>query len=93
MREHGRSERLSADCLSKTQLRAKPKGAVYGVTLVRCRNVNGGSGMEQSVLRTPEAPVNDGSNYNCLKVGLTLLLEKIRLNAGTPGVSWRTRMA
>jgi len=25
--------------------------------------------MEQSVLRKPEAPVNDGSNYNCLKVG------------------------
>ena len=25
--------------------------------------------MEQSVLLTPEAPVNEGSNYNCLKVG------------------------
>src|SRR5947209_20525923 len=45
----GHSERLSANCLSKTQLHAKPKGAVYGVTLVRCRNVNGGSGMDLSV--------------------------------------------
>jgi hypothetical protein len=43
------------------------------VTLVRCRNVNGGSGMEQSVLRTPEAPMNDGSNYNCLKVAKYLV--------------------
>ena len=73
MRKHGHSERLSADCLSKTQLRAKPKGAVYGVTLVRCRNVKGGSGMTSVVLRTPEAPVNDGSNYNCLKVAKYLV--------------------
>jgi len=29
------------DCLSKTQLRANSKEDVYGVTLVRCRNVNG----------------------------------------------------
>ena len=70
---HGRSERLSADCLSKTQLRAKPKGDVYGVTLVRCWNVNGCTGMEQSVLGKPEAPVNDGSNYNCLKVAKYLV--------------------
>jgi len=73
MRKHGRSERPSGDCLSKTQLRAKPKGDVYGVTLVRCWNVNGGSGIAQAVLRTPEAPVNDGSNYNCLKVAKFLV--------------------
>ena len=29
--------------------------------------------MSQDVLLTPEAPVNDGSNYNCLKVGKLLL--------------------
>ena len=73
MRKHGHSERLSANCLSKTQLRAKPKGDVYGVTLVRCRNVNGGSDMTSVVLRTPEAPMNDGSNYNCLKVAKYLV--------------------
>ena len=39
------------------------------MTLVHCWNVNGCGGMEQSVLPRPEAPVNDGSNYNCLKVG------------------------
>ena len=64
----GRSERTPGDCLSKTQLRAKPQGDVYGVTLVRCRNVNGGGGMSQDVLPTPEAPVNDGSNYKSVVV-------------------------
>ena len=29
--------------------------------------------MEQSVLLSPEAPVNDGSNYNCLKVAKYLV--------------------
>src|SRR3989338_5269272 len=69
MRKHGCNKRAPGDCLSKTQLRAKPKGAVYGVTLVRCRNVNGGGGVQQCALPTPEAPVNDGGNYNRLKVG------------------------
>ena len=61
------------DCLSKTQLCAKPKGAVYRVTLVRCWNVNGGGGMQQCVLLTPEAPVNDGDNYNRPKVAKFLV--------------------
>jgi len=29
--------------------------------------------MSQDVLLTPEAPVNDGSNYNCLKVAKYLV--------------------
>src|ERR1044072_2636628 len=29
-----------SDCLLKTQVRAKPKGAVYGLTPARCWNVN-----------------------------------------------------
>jgi len=56
------------DCLSKTQLCANSKEDVYGVTLVQCRNVNGGGDVSQDVLLTPEAPVNDGDNYNRPKV-------------------------
>ena len=61
------------DCLSKTQLCANSKEDVYRVTLVQCRNVNGGGGMSQDVLLTPEAPVNDGNNYNCPKVAKFLV--------------------
>ena len=57
-----------SDCLSKTQLRANSKEDVYGVTLVRCRNVNPGGDLTSVELLTGEAPVNDGNNYNCPKV-------------------------
>jgi len=86
MRSMARSERTPGDCLSKTQLRAKPQGDVYGVTLVRCRNVNGGGGVPQGALPTPEAPVNDGSNYNCLKVGNSLLLQNLT-------ICWKLRVS
>ena len=62
------------------------------MTLVRCRNVNGGGDVPQGALPTPEAPVNDGSNYNCLKVAKYLAIiagsigsnsyQQIWLNAG-----------
>ena len=42
--------------------------------------------MEQSVLLTPEAPVNDGSNYNCLKVGEAAFIKSDYL-LETPGIS------
>ena len=64
---------MLGDCLSKTQLCANSKEDVYRVTLVRCWNVNGSGDMAQAVLPMPEAPVNDGSNYNCLKVAKYLV--------------------
>ena len=33
----GGTESLLVDCLSKTQVRAKAKADVYGLTLVQCR--------------------------------------------------------
>jgi hypothetical protein len=43
--------------------------------------------MSQDVLLTPEAPVNDGSNYNCLKVGYSAAFIKFNYMLETPRIS------
>ena len=37
LRKQGGTESLLVDCLPKTQVRAKAKAEVYGLTLVQCR--------------------------------------------------------
>ena len=71
----GGSQRIGrSDCLSKTQVRAKPQGDVYALTPARCWKVKrspqppvwGAKGRIQ-------APVNGGGNYNHPKVAKFLV--------------------
>ena len=60
----------SSNCLAKTQVYAKPKGDVYGLTPARCWKVKRRG--QETKPRT-EAPVNGGRNYNGPKVAKFLV--------------------
>ena len=62
--------RGSSNCLAKTQVYAKPKGEVYGLTPARCWKVKRRS--QETKLRI-QAPVNGGRNYNGPKVAKFLV--------------------
>ena len=63
--ERGPQGRGPSNCLAKTQVYAKPKGDVYGLTPARCWKVKRRG--QETKPRT-EAPVNGGRNYNGPKV-------------------------
>jgi len=56
----GVTKRLLVDCLTKTQVRAKPQGKVYGLRPGQRRKVK----LPPS-FRGGQAPTSARSNYNC----------------------------
>ena len=61
---------VPSDCLAKTQVYAKSKDDVYGLTPARCRKVKRRC---QATKHRIEAPVNGGRNYNGPKVAKFLV--------------------
>ena len=61
-----------SNCLAKTQVYAKPKGEVYGLTPAQCRKVKEVGDLMTGEPAT-EAPVNGGRNYNGPKVAKFLV--------------------
>ena len=68
-----RSQRIGpSDCLSKTQVCAKSRDEVYGLTPAQCRKVKEVGDLMTGEPAT-EAPVNGGRNYNGPKVAKFLV--------------------